>query len=258
MKIGCHVSNGEPLAEAAARGADLIQIFLSNPQSWKKPLPRDDVGELLAADTLIFVHSPYLVNVGSSNNRIRIPSRKIIADTIGAAEAVGAAGVIVHGGHIDDDEDLSVGFERWRKALDSVELTVPLLIENTAGGGNAIVRQLDNYGRLWEEIGDYDVGVCLDTCHAWAAGEDLSTVVERITAMTGGIDLVHCNDSRDPLGSNRDRHTNLGAGEIPVELLVEVVRSANAPVVVETPGGAEGQAADIALLREQLGTTAMA
>ncbi|MCH7585629.1 MAG: hypothetical protein IH941_10840 [Acidobacteria bacterium] len=81
----------------------------------------------------------------------------------------------------------------------------------------------------------------------------MSTVVERITAMTGGIDLVHCNDSRDPLGSNRDRHTNLGAGEIPVELLVEVVRSANAPVVVETPGGAEGQAADIALLREQLG-----
>lgn len=253
MKIGSHVSNSDPLAEAAARDADLIQVFLSNPQSWKKPLPRDDAEELLAADTPIYVHSPYLVNVGSSNNRIRIPSRKIIADTVEAAAAVGAAGVIVHGGHIDDDEDIAVGFERWRKALDSVELTVPLLIENTAGGGNAILRHLDNYGRLWEEIGDYGVGVCLDTCHAWAAGEDLSTVVERITAMTGGIDLVHCNDSRDPSGSNRDRHTNLGAGEIPVELLVEVVRSANAPVVVETPGGAEEQAADIALLREQLG-----
>ncbi|MEE8498630.1 MAG: deoxyribonuclease IV [Acidimicrobiia bacterium] len=252
MKIGSHVSNGEPLTEAKARDADLVQIFLSDPQSWKKPLPRDDAEELIAADTPIYVHSSYLVNVGSSNNRIRIPSRKIIADTIEAAEAVGAAGVIVHGGHIDDDEDMSIGFERWRKALDSVELTVPLLIENTAGGGNAIVRELDNYGRLWEEIGDYGVGVCLDTCHAWAAGEDLSTVVERITDMTGRIDLVHCNDSRDPLGSNRDRHANLGAGEIPVDLLVEVVRSANSPVVVETPGGAEEHGADIALLRQQL------
>jgi len=251
VKIGAHVSNGKPLEEAASRKADLVQIFLSNPQSWKKPLSRDDAEELMVTDIPIYVHAPYLVNVGSSNNRIRIPSRKIIADTVEAAAAVGAAGVIVHGGHIDDD-DLAVGFKRWRKALDSVDLAVPLLIENTAGGDNAIVRELDNYGRLWEEIGDYAVGVCLDTCHAWAAGEDLSTVVERVTEMTGGIDLVHCNDSRDPPGSNRDRHTNLGAGEIPVELLVDVVAAAGAPVVVETPGGAEEQGADIALLAERL------
>ncbi|NIR37515.1 MAG: TIM barrel protein, partial [Actinobacteria bacterium] len=79
----------------------------------------------------------------------------------------------------------------------------------------AIVRELDNYGPLWEAIGDYDVGVCLDTCHAWAAGEDLSTAVDRIRSLTGRIDLIHCNDSRDPLGSNRDRHANLGQGEIP-------------------------------------------
>lgn len=252
MKIGSHTSGDDPLAEAAARDADLAQVFLSDPQSWKKPVPRHDADQLIGADTPIYVHSPYLVNVGSSNNRIRIPSRKIIADTLEAAAAVGAAGVIVHGGHVDDDEEMSVGFERWRKALDSVDLVVPLLIENTAGGGNAIVRELDNLGPLWDEIGDYGVGVCLDTCHAWAAGEDLATVVERVTAMTGRIDLVHCNDSRDPHGSNRDRHANLGAGEIPVELLVEVVRSAGAPVVVETPGGAEEQGADIALLRSRL------
>ncbi len=255
MRIGAHVSSEAPLEEAAARQADLIQIFLSSPQSWKKPLPRDDADQLIEADTPIYVHASYLVNVGSSNNRIRIPSRKIIGDTLTAAAAVGAAGVIVHGGHVDDDEDLEVGFERWRKALDSVDLVVPLLIENTAGGGNAIVRQLDNYGRLWERIGEYGVGVCLDTCHAWAADEDLATVVERITEMTGGIDLVHCNDSRDPLGSNRDRHANLGAGEIPLDLLVDLVRSAGAPVVVETPGGVEDQTADIALLRQRLATS---
>ena len=254
MRIGAHVSSESPLAEAKTRQADLVQIFLSDPQSWKKPLPRDDAEELISADTAIYVHASYLVNVGSPNNRIRIPSRKIIANTLEAAAAVGAAGVIVHGGHIDADEDLSVGFERWRKALDSVDLVVPLLIENTAGGGNAIVRELDNYGRLWEEIGGRGVGVCLDTCHAWAAGEDLATVAERLSQMTGGIDLIHCNDSRDPFGSNRDRHANLSAGEIPLELVVDVVRAADAPVVVETPGGAADQAADIALLREHLAT----
>jgi deoxyribonuclease-4 len=253
VKIGAHVDNGAPLEEAASRDAELVQVFLSDPQSWKKPPPRDDAGQLIAAEIAIYVHAPYLVNVGSSNNRIRIPSRKIIADTLEAASAIQAAGVIVHGGHIDDEEEMAVGFERWRKALDSVELSVPLLIENTAGGGNAIVRELDSYGPLWEQIGDYGVGVCLDTCHAWAAGEDLATVVDRITAMTGGIDLVHCNDSRDPLGSNRDRHANLGSGEIPVELLADLVRSADAPVVVETPGGAAGQSADIALLKRTLG-----
>ena len=253
MKIGAHVSAGAPLEEAEARNADLVQVFLSNPQSWKKPLPRDDADELRAAETPVYVHAPYLVNVGSSNNRIRIPSRKIIGDTLEAATAIDAAGVIVHGGHVDEGEDHSVGFERWRKALDSVHLTVPLFIENTAGGDNAILRDVSNYGPLWEVIGDFGVGVCLDTCHAWAAGEDLETVVDRITQSVGGVQLVHCNDSRDPKGSNRDRHANLGAGEIPVGLLLDVVRAAAAPVVVETPGGAAEHAADIALLRDELG-----
>lgn len=251
MRIGAHVDPVDPLAEAEALGADAVQVFLSNPQSWKKPKPREDAAALLASDVSIYVHAPYLVNVGSGNNRIRIPSRKIIADTLEAAAAIGAAGVIVHGGHVEDDDDLAVGYERWRKALDSVELVVPLLIENTAGGGNAIVREIDSYGPLWEEIGDYGVGVCLDTCHAWAAGEDLATVVDRITAMTGGIDLVHCNGSRDPLGSNRDRHANLDDGEIPFDLIADVVRAADAPTIVETPG--EGQKNDITLLRQALG-----
>ena len=252
MMIGAHTNNGDPAAEAGARDADLVQIFLSNPQSWKKPKPRDDAEALRTSDLPIYVHSPYLVNVGSDNNRVRIPSRKILADTLEAAAAIGAKGVIVHGGHIGDDEDMSVGFERWMKALEAVDITVPILIENTAGGGNAIVRELDNYGPLWEVIGDYDVGVCLDTCHAWAADEDLSTAVDRIRALTGRIDLVHCNDSRDERGSNRDRHANLGAGEIPPELILEVVRGADVPVVVETPDDDDGQSKDIAWLRGHL------
>ena len=253
MLIVAHVGGAHPLEAAAERDADLVQIFLSAPQSWKAPLPREDAVELRAADLPIYVHSPYVMNPGSPNNRVRIPSRKTIAETMQAAEAIGAAGVIVHGGHVGDDEPVAVGFERWRKLLDTFESPIPLLIENTAGGGNAIARDLEHYGPLWEEIGDYNVGVCLDTCHAWAAGEDLASAPERLRALTGRLDLVHCNDSRDPHDSRRDRHANLGRGEIPPELLVGVVRAAGVPTVVETPNGEDGgHAADIAWLRERL------
>jgi len=251
--IGCHVSSADPLVAAVERGADLVQIFLSNPQSYKAPKPRSDADELKAAGIPIYVHAPYIMNPASPNNRIRIPSRKTLADTVQAAAGIGAAGVIVHGGHVDDSEDLAVGFERWRKVFgQGDEWPVPVLIENTAGGANAVVRELANYGPLWDAIGEFNVGVCLDTCHAWAAGEDLATAVERVREFTGRIDLVHCNDSRDPSDSRRDRHANLGAGMIPEGLIVGFVREAAAPVVLETPDDDGGQAADIAWLRERL------
>lgn len=97
------------------------------------------------------------------------------------------------------------------------------------------------------------VGCCLDTCHAHAAGEDLIDAVDRLRAITGRIDLVHANGSKDPFGSGRDRHENFTAGEIEPKLVVAVVAAAGAPVVCETPGGATGQAADIAFLRAELG-----
>lgn len=252
IRIGAHVGAADPLGEAEERGADLIQMFISNPQSYKKPVPRPDTESLIASGLPIYVHAPYIMNPASPNNRIRIPSRKTLAQTVAAAAELGAEGVIVHGGHVGDDEDVAVGFERWRKALDSFDAEVPLLIENTAGGGNAVVRELDNYGPLWDEIGGYNVGVCLDTCHAWASGEDLETAVDRIVAATGKVDLVHCNDSRDPFNSRRDRHTNLGHGEIPEQLIVSVVRAAGAPVIVETPSDNDGQKLDIAWLRARL------
>lgn len=252
IPIGAHVGTAEPLSEAAARSADLVQIFLSNPQSWKAPPPRPDATALAASSLPIYVHAPYLVNVASPNNRIRIPSRKILADTLAAAGAIAAAGVIVHGGHVGDDEDAAVGYDRWRKALDSVELAVPVLLENTAGGGNAVLREIDGFGRLWEAIGAFPVGVVIDTCHAWASGAELDGLPDRVRGLTGRLDLIHCNDSRDPHGSSRDRHANLGEGMIPEELLVSVVRAAGVPTVVETPGDAEGQAADIEWLRARL------
>lgn len=255
MLIGAHVPNTNPLRDAEARNADAVQMFAGNPQSWKKPLPRDDAEELRASSIPIYVHAPYLVNVVSPNNRVRIPSRKILAETVEAASAIGAAGVVVHGGHVTDEGTFEDGLERWRKALRQLDADLPVLIENTAGGDNAMARRVDDLARLWEVIGDLGAGFCLDTCHFWAAGERLEGLVARVKEATGRIDLVHLNDSRDPFDSRRDRHTNLGLGKIPPDLLVAVAREAAATVIVETPGDAQGQSADIAWLRNRLQRT---
>lgn len=254
LPIGAHTPNANPLDEAANRGADLVQIFLSNPQSWRKPAPRPDAGVLASSPVPIYVHAPYLINLVTENNRVRIPSRKILQETCDAAAEIGATGVVVHGGHLTGEgpADLTEAFRRWRKALEQLDSGVPVLIENTASGDRAVARRVDALAGLWEEIGDLGVGFVLDTCHAWAGGEPLAELVERVLAATGRIDLVHCNDSRDPFDSRRDRHANLGTGEIPAELLCEIVRAAGAPVVVETPGDAAAQAADIAWLRQSL------
>ncbi|HVL99013.1 MAG TPA: deoxyribonuclease IV [Egibacteraceae bacterium] len=253
MDIGAHVPPSDPLAEAAARDADCVQVFLSNPQSWKKPRPREDAERLRAAALPVYVHAPYLVNVASPNNRIRIPSRKILQDTCDAAAAIHAAAVIVHGGHVDAGTDEQEGFANWRKALERLETDVPVLIENTAGGQHAMSRHFDVIGRLWERLEGLQVGFCLDTCHAHAAGEKLVDAVERIIQIVGRIGLVHANDSKDEPGSGRDRHENFGRGRIDPELIVAVVREAGAPVICETPGGAEAQGEDIAWLRDHLG-----
>ena len=99
-----------------------------------------------------------------------------------------------------------------------------------------MARDLDAIARLWEAIGEFGAGFVLDTCHAWAAGWDLATAVDDVRAITGRIDLVHLNNSRDAAGSSRDRHAPLADGEIPTELLLEVARAADCPVVLETPG----------------------
>jgi len=253
LAIGIHLGRDAPLAAAAERGADCVQFFLGDPQGWKVPPPGQDAVELAASPVRVYVHAPYVINLASGNNRIRIPSRKLLAQTCEGATAVGAAGVIVHGGHVTADDDEREGFIRWRKALEQLESPVPLLLENTAGGNHAMARRFDTVARLWERVGDFDLGFCLDTCHAHASGEELDGIVDRVKAITGRIDLVHANDSKDPAGSGRDRHENLGHGQIDLDTLVGVVQAAGAPVVCETPGGPDEHRADIELLRGRLG-----
>ena len=262
LRIGAHVDQVDPIAEAAARGADLAQFFLGDPQGWKGPKIAYAGGAPAlraaaeAAGVDLYVHAPYLVNVATSNNRIRIPSRKILQEQAAAAAEIGAKGLIVHGGHVAKDDDPQVGFDNWCKTFERMTPPLPILIENTAGGDNAMARTLDRIGGLWEALAarcDMElVGFCLDTCHAHAGGEDLAGIVDRVKAITGRIDLVHANDSRDTFGSGADRHANFGSGRVDPDQIVAIAAAAGAPVVCETPGGAAGQGADIEFLRERL------
>ncbi len=263
LPLGAHVDQEDPIAQAQERGAQIVQIFLGDPQSYKGPVVRYEGGAQAlraaaqAAGVGIYVHAPYPINVASTNNRIRIPGRKLLQQHLDAATQIGALGLVVHGGHLGASEDAATGFDNWRKCVDGLDMGVPLLIENTAGGDNAMARRLEAIARLWEAIGRAEggdtVGFCLDTCHAHAGGNDLGSVVDEVRAITGRIDLVHVNDSRDDFDSGADRHANLGAGHVDPVALVDVVRAAGAPAVVETPGGAQAQADDLAWLRTRLG-----
>jgi deoxyribonuclease-4 len=262
IRIGAHVDQTDPIAEAAARQAPLVQFFLGDPQGYKGPEVRYAGGaaalraDAEAAGVDLYVHAPYIVNVATTNNRIRIPSRKLLQQHVDAAAEIGAKGLIVHGGHVNKDDDPGVGFDNWRKAVEATDLKLPVLIENTAGGDNAMTRYLDRIAGVWAAIESCEqadmVGFCLDTCHAHAGGNALETVVADVRAITGRVDLVHANDSRDAFDSGADRHANFGAGRIDPDLLAAVVREAGAPVVCETPGGAAEHVADFGWLRDRV------
>lgn len=252
--VGAHVRRDDPLEAAAAVGADCVQIFLSDPQSWRKPPPREDADDLRSSGLPLYVHAPYLINVCSPKNNVRYGARKILKETCEAAGEVGAAAVIVHGGHAEDGIPEGVG--RWVRTLEMLESPVPLYIENTAGGDNAVARRFDALAQLWDAVTaaktSVELGFCFDTCHAHAAGEDVSDAVERVLAIVGRIDLLHANDSRDPPGTGADRHANLGAGEVGEDALRAMIAAAGAPVVVETPGGIEAMSADVEFVRAAL------
>jgi deoxyribonuclease IV len=259
VRIGAHLHEGDPLAEAQAMGANAVQFFLGDPQGWTAPTfpggrdPAEVRAAFTAADVDAYVHAPYVINVASPNNRIRIPSRKLLEQQLTAAAAIGAKGLIVHGGHVTAGTDPEQGYDSWHKAVERIERPLPMLIENTAGGDGAMARSFDAIARLWDVVGSAaagggEIGFCLDTCHAYSAGEELDSVVDRLKAITGRIDLVHCNNSRDEFGSGRDRHADLTSGTIDPGRIVDVVRAAGAPAICET----QNPAADIRWLREQL------
>jgi deoxyribonuclease-4 len=257
VPIGAHVSRERPLEAAAELDADCVQIFLSDPGSYKKPPPHPEAEAIRASEIPVYVHAPYLINVCSPKPNVRYGSRKVLQQTCDAAAEVGAAAVVVHPGHAEDGIEAGVG--RWPRTLEMLEFEVPVLLENTAGGENAVARRFEALARLWEAVSDYEgpapLGFCFDTCHAHAAGEELSDAVERALAITGRLDLLHANDSRDPPGTGADRHTSLGTGKMDTAALRTMIRAgagAKAPIIVETPGPRAGLRADLAFVRAAL------
>ena len=156
--IGAHIDQSDPIGEARSRETSLVQFFLGDPQGYKGPEIRYAGGaEALRRDAEeagidLYVHAPYIVNVATTNNRIRIPSRKLLQQHMDAAASIGAKVLIVHGGHVNKDDDPATGFDNWRKAIEATDIKIPLLIENTAGGDNAMARHLDRIAGVWDAV----------------------------------------------------------------------------------------------------------
>ncbi|HLS15887.1 MAG TPA: deoxyribonuclease IV [Beutenbergiaceae bacterium] len=265
VAVGAHVKREDPIAAATERGADLVQVFLGDPQSWSAPQVDFDGGATALRESAeqagvgIVVHAPYVLNVASLNNRIRIPSRKQLQKTVTLAAQIGAIGVVVHGGHVRAEDDPEVGYDNWRKAIDQLEAPVPIFVENTAGGTNSMARGVAKIERLWEAVraadGGDEVGFCLDTAHAFAGGDELDGLAAKIVAATGRIDLVHANNSKGAFDSGADRHAAIhdtDAGLIPADQIGALLKDAGAPVILETPGPAPVHAEEITWVRGHL------
>lgn len=263
-RFGSHVPATDPLGEAAARAADCAQLFLSSPRSWTPPKPRADAGSLRSAKLPLFVHAPYLINLASPADEVRARSAALLQSTLDAAMSCGAAGVVVHAGQAGSGATFTQGLSRWLEAAGPVRSPIPVLVENLAGGSAPMARTAEEIATLVlaarQEL-DLSVGVCLDTCHTWAAGEASSEqqarrFVSQVVDQVGAVDLVHVNGSKDPSGSRRDRHDNLHSGLLPRPVLLALVEEAHAGcALVETPGERPGQRADVEFLRSFFGAS---
>ena len=259
MLLGAHVPSNDPLSAAQARSCDgVVQIFASSPRQWRPP-KRLELDEMHAAGYTVVLHAPYLINLASPTPEVRSKSIALLQATLEAAADAGAAGVVVHGGQAGADEPQGAGFARWREALARLTGKVPVWVENTATGKNACARTIEQIAQLWSDAVPYSqvpVGFCFDTCHGHAGDARTMTTagMARLVGITGGVDLLHINDSLDTADAGRDRHASIGAGQIELApTLRETIEAAGAPLaVVETPGGADGQARDILTLRKIL------
>ncbi|GAA3384271.1 deoxyribonuclease IV [Cryptosporangium minutisporangium] len=275
--IGAHVfasgglaKRGIPYAERI--GATAVQVFVSNPRGWalSAGVPAQD--ELFAAwsaerEVPVYVHATLLVNLGSNAETTVEKSVASLRHTVARGRAIGARGVVFHAGSSLGIERRSEAYGQLREhllpLLDELTPDDPdLLVEPTAGGGFALASRVEDLAEYYAAVDDHPrLRVCLDTCHAHAAGHDLSEpggLTKTLDALVdtvghGRLALVHANDSRDPVGSLRDRHTALGAGTIGADAFAALFThpaAVGVPIIVETPSEDDGagHVADIALL----------
>ena len=252
MRLGTSVRAPQPLVDADAVGADVVQIHLSAPRNWRDPIGRDDAAELAASGRVAAVHAPYLVNPASATPAVRDRSWHCLQAQLDATPTVAAGGLVVHAGQAGADGTVEEAIERWLEQVGELTGDVPLLIENTASGNAAPGRHLDDWIRLVEALrteARVPIGVCLDTCHAFAgdpaAAADPTGWVTEVRERLGGIDVLHVNDSEVEAGGGRDHHAPLGDGRMG-DVLAAMVSAARAPVaLLETPGDDDRRRRDL-------------
>lgn len=253
LLFGAHVPRKKALQVASFYSYDVIQVNTSAPRNWAAPKLQGDESGFVNSSPLVFVHAPYLVNPATGNKELQQRSVECLREELNFASKLNAKGVVVHGGHPTNRDSLD-GVKGWVETLDILTcdggFQVPVLVENTAGGTGAPAKTADSLIELVETLRGHGhtIGVTFDTCHAWAANQNPAEMAQQLVN-TVGVDLVHANNSKDPQGSNRDRHENLTGGAIPPSILLEVVVTAHAPTVVETPGNLNDQATDVTWLK---------
>ncbi|WFE94010.1 deoxyribonuclease IV [Micromonospora sp. WMMD987] len=275
--VGSHTPTSGGLARAAlpyvdATGSRVVQVYVSNSRGWALP-PGDPAQDALFAEGCaargvpVYIHASLLVNLGSPTPATVERSAQTLVHALRRGRAIGARGVVFHAGSAVDAGYAETALRQVRESLLPLldETTAGdgplLLVEPSAGGGRSLASRVEHLGPYLDAVDRHPgLGVCFDTCHAWAAGHDLAVeggmtaTLDTLVATVGAdrLKLIHANDSKDLCGSTRDRHENIGKGSIGEPAFAELMThpaTAGIPVVVETPTEKhEGHATDIATL----------
>jgi deoxyribonuclease-4 len=260
MLIGAHVSPAGGLPKAIERGVErgcrAIQIFNQSPRMWRPTTYREeDVAafrEAMAASPIdaVVIHAVYLLNCASDDPEIRAKSLASLTHSLRVGERIGAAGVVLHPGSAktgDVGEAIARAGATIAEALAESE-GCELHLENTAGAGGTLGRSFEELAALLDAAGGGPrLGVCLDSCHLFASGYDVRTVAGTASILReasrklgrGTVRSLHLNDSQTPLASNRDRHANVGRGELGEQGAMAFLSAPalqKLPCILETPG----------------------
>ncbi|GAA2599849.1 deoxyribonuclease IV [Streptomyces axinellae] len=276
--IGGHVPVAGGLAAngisyAADIGAEAVQVFVANPRGWATSpgnAKQDEQFREACAEREIpaYVHAPYLINFGSHSEETATKSVSSMRHSLRRGRDIGARGVVVHTGAATGGRARETALAQARELMLPLleELTHDedpwLLLEPTAGQGASLCSQVAELGPYFDVLEHHPrLGVCLDTCHVFAAGHDLAApggvprTLDELESVIGPgrLRLIHANDSKDVVGAHKDRHATIGSGHIGADPFRDLFRhplTAGVPLVIETPGGKEGHAADVEQLKK--------
>ena len=276
-RIGAHTPTTGGMAKrsieyAQTTGAEVIQVFASSPRMWAMPAAKPDLDNAFKEkaaelDIETYVHAPFLINLGSPTEATYINSLASTAYSLQRGADIGALGVVIHTGSAVETTHVERAWKQIHEGmmpiLDALSDDSPfLLLEPTAGQGQSLVKKLDDLENYLKALEYHPkVGICLDTCHVFAAGHDIAVkggmakTLDLLVEIAGveRFKLVHANDSMDVCGALKDRHQNIGDGHIGIDPFAELLShpaTAGVPLVLETPGMEEKHTIEVALLKK--------